>query len=52
MKYKCKETGNTKNIQEIKKEFLDLISNSNEFNEYTYFDKYLEKYYISEEVEE
>ena len=50
MNYKSKETGKNTNIQEIKKEFIDLISNSNEFNEYSDdFEKYLNDYYEIEE---
>ena len=47
MKYKNKETGLMEDLKFIKKEFLELLGNSNEFNKYKDdFNKFLDDYYM------
>ena len=46
MNYKNKETGVIQNESEIKKEYMELISNSDEFNKYiNNFELFISEYY-------
>ncbi|MFW6282497.1 MAG: hypothetical protein ACOC1P_00385 [Minisyncoccales bacterium] len=46
-KYKNKETGNFENLADIRREWEELLGNSNEFEEYRdNFDSFLDDYYL------
>ena len=46
MRYKEKETGEIKELKEVKKEYDEIIGNSHEFDEYKDdFESYLKDFY-------